>query len=77
MLTLITVAGLTLVSQLYLQLFLFINGVLNLLHKITNEALFGERDKGMLPWRWLGQLGQQVTQLDTVFALPVSGICDL
>lgn len=26
---------------------------------------------GTLPWRWLGQQGQQVTQLDTVFALPV------
>lgn len=42
MLTLITVAGLTLVSQLYLQLFLFINRVLNILHKIANEALSGE-----------------------------------
>lgn len=71
MLALITVAGLTLISQLYLQLFLFINGVLNLLHKITNEALSGEWDMGTLPWRWLGQQGQQVTQLDTVFALPV------
>lgn len=26
---------------------------------------------GMLPWRWLGQQGQQRTQLDTGFALPV------